>query len=126
MALIKTNPGDSVKITLNDNHTEAGIIMPSSKEAVTIIKLSTGYNVGFENKDIKDLKLIKKAKESSKESKQSQVPKNKNLPKISILHTGGTIASKVDYKTGGVVALFEVEDLLRMVPELEKIANVKA
>ena len=40
-----------------------------------------------------------------------------------ILHTGGTIASKVDYKTGAVFTSFKPEDLLGMFPELEKIAN---
>ena len=42
------------------------------------------------------------------------------------MHTGGTIASKVDYKTGGVVAAFTAEDILSMFPELNDIANIKS
>lgn len=119
------NPGDSIEINLKNNHKETGVLIPSSRKNVTIIKLSTGYNVGFESEDIKEIKIIKKFKET-KEEENHDLPKNKHLPNISILHTGGTIASKVDYQTGGVVASFEAEDMLRMFPELKGIANIKA
>ena len=49
--------------------------------------------------------------------------KKKGLPNITILHTGGTIASKVDYRTGAVFASFKPEDLIGMFPELSEIAN---
>ncbi len=47
------------------------------------------------------------------------------LPIISILHTGGTIASKVDYETGGVIAKFKPAELVAMFPELRGIANIR-
>jgi glutamyl-tRNA(Gln) amidotransferase subunit D len=126
MALIKTNPGDKITITLNDGHQEIGIVMPSSKPQIIIIKLSTGYNVGFERKNIKDLKILKKVKAGTENPKESKFQKNKNLPTISILHTGGTIASKVDYRTGGVVSSFTPEDLLNLFPEIKDIANIES
>lgn len=46
-----------------------------------------------------------------------------SMPNISILHTGGTIASKVDYKTGAVVAKFEPEELYALYPELKDLAD---
>ena len=49
---------------------------------------------------------------------------NKKLPKISILHTGGTIASKVSYKTGGVTVKFKPEEIMEMFPKIKKIANI--
>ncbi|PKM92070.1 MAG: Glu-tRNA(Gln) amidotransferase GatDE subunit D, partial [Euryarchaeota archaeon HGW-Euryarchaeota-1] len=47
------------------------------------------------------------------------------MKKISILHTGGTIASKVDYETGAVVAKFEPEDLYALYPELKALADFR-
>ena len=51
---------------------------------------------------------------------------NEELPKVTIIHTGGTIASKVDYATGAVIARFEPEELLSSIPELMDIANIEA
>ena len=48
------------------------------------------------------------------------------MPKVTIIHTGGTIASKVDYTTGAVIARFEPEELLASVPEILEIANIEA
>lgn len=48
------------------------------------------------------------------------------MKKISILHTGGTIASKVDYKTGGVSAKFSEKDLLELYPEIKSIAKISS
>ncbi len=125
MSSHKANSGDSVEIILSDNHKETGIVIPSSKDGVMLIKLSTGYNVGFETKDIQEIKVIQKAKEI-KTTVVSDLPKNKSLPTISILHTGGTIASKVDYRTGGVVSSFSPEDLIGLFPELPQIANIES
>ncbi|TAN46374.1 MAG: Glu-tRNA(Gln) amidotransferase subunit GatD, partial [Candidatus Methanoperedens sp.] len=49
--------------------------------------------------------------------------KTKKLPRISILSTGGTIASKIDYRTGAVTSQFSAEDILLAIPELEEIAD---
>jgi glutamyl-tRNA(Gln) amidotransferase subunit D len=67
---------------------------------------------------------VKKVKgKSMKEPKPAKVKKDPKLPTISILHTGGTIASKVDYRTGAVYSSFTPEDLLQAFPELGKLAN---
>ncbi len=97
--------------------------MPNSTKEKIFIKLDTGYNVGILKKHIKSTKVIKAFKEKKKKLQKHTHKKNKKT--ISILHTGGTVASKVDYETGGVIAHFTPEDLLEMVPELEKIANIK-
>jgi glutamyl-tRNA(Gln) amidotransferase subunit D len=43
-----------------------------------------------------------------------------------LLSTGGTIASKIDYRTGAVTPVLTAEELNSSVPELAKIANVEA
>jgi glutamyl-tRNA(Gln) amidotransferase subunit D len=46
------------------------------------------------------------------------------LPRIAIVSTGGTIASRVDYRTGGVRAALSASELYSVVPELSEIAVV--
>ncbi|MBW2972003.1 Glu-tRNA(Gln) amidotransferase subunit GatD [Candidatus Woesearchaeota archaeon] len=112
--------GDKVKV-LCDKEEYRGILIDRKKD-VTVVKLDNGYNVGIENSRIKKLELVSRGKEMEIKYSKKAEPK-KGLPKISILHTGGTIASKVDYRTGGVYSSFKPEDLLGMFPELGDIAN---
>ncbi len=117
------NPGDKVKVITGEKEYE-GILMPNEETDSVVVKLSSGYNVGVEKKKIKKIEVLEKA-EPKKESKKSS-KENPKLPTILIIHTGGTIASKVDYKTGGVVARFSPEELLEMFPKLKDIANLKS
>lgn len=100
-----------------------GTVMPSLDANVLVLKLKNGYNTGIARDKIKETKVLGTVNQEKSVSKE--IKQNQNLKKILILHTGGTIASKVSYATGGVVAKFEPADLLEMVPELTKIANVE-
>jgi len=114
-------PGDTVKVITSKEQLE-GILMPSPNKEMVMIKLNTGYNLGFEKKDVQEIQLIEKKKQGMKSL--VAVVKNKELPTIAVLHTGGTIASKVDYTTGAVTAKFTAEDLLEKFPDIGKIANI--
>lgn len=119
-------PGDKIKIITDDKEVE-GILMPRPEildKDVTIIKLDNGYNIGIENKKIKKTELIKEYK--PKKSSKTKLKFNKDLPTVSVLSIGGTISSKIDYKTGGVYADYTAEDFVEMMPELAEIANLKA
>ncbi|AJF61631.1 TPA: Glu-tRNA(Gln) amidotransferase subunit GatD [Candidatus Woesearchaeota archaeon] len=119
-------PGDRVEVTTK-NEIFTGVVMPSpelSKTDSLILKLANGYNMGIAKKKIEKVKVLKKhtpakGKKKKKESK-------KGLPVISILHTGGTIASKVDYQTGGVISRFTPEEILAQFPELGEMANINS
>ena len=111
--------GDYLKIILKDEEIK-GIYIPSSNKDVLTLKLSSGYNLGVNKKDIRKIELIKKEKKMVIKNK---IKLRKDLPIISILHTGGTLASKVDYKIGGVFSSFTPEDVLALVPELGEISN---
>lgn len=115
--------GDYVRVKTRGKEAE-GLYMPNSDEKTVFLKLDSGYNLGIHRKNIKNIRLIKKFKEKNK--KIEKAPFDRKLPTISILHTGGTIASKVDYRTGGVVSRFEPRELLAMFPELGKICNIKS
>ena len=113
--------GDKVRVETKDNFFE-GVLMPSSGNIV--VKLSSGYNVGLDKKEIKNVKVLKKHKE--KISKPIKLEINKGKKNITILHTGGTIASKVDYETGAVIARYTPEEIVTQFPELNELANINS
>jgi glutamyl-tRNA(Gln) amidotransferase subunit D len=88
------------------------------------VKLKSGYNVGIEVDKIKKIELISRQK-LTKEI-PSDIKTNSSLPKVLLLSTGGTIASKVDYRTGGVTPALNASELNAAIPELAKIANIDA
>ncbi|MBT7902376.1 Glu-tRNA(Gln) amidotransferase subunit GatD [Candidatus Woesearchaeota archaeon] len=118
--------GDIVKVICKDRTVE-GILMPRPdilEDNITVIKLENGYNIGIANSNIKTIELITKYK--PKQIKQKNIKPNPKLNNVSLLSTGGTISSKIDYRTGGVSADYTAEDLIDMCPELLDIANFKA
>ncbi|MEM4397417.1 MAG: Glu-tRNA(Gln) amidotransferase subunit GatD [Candidatus Woesearchaeota archaeon] len=124
---LKVNFGDKVKLHLNDKEL-IGILMPTPELIESddiILKLDNGYNVGISKDKIKKIEVIEKyeKKETEKRKDNNNI---KKLPFVSILSTGGTISSKVDYRTGGVYADYSAEDFIKMMPELKDIANIKA
>ncbi|MDP3765760.1 MAG: Glu-tRNA(Gln) amidotransferase subunit GatD [Nanoarchaeota archaeon] len=123
---MKAEYGDTVKVRTSEE-TYEGILMPRPEifeKDHTIIKLDNRYNIAIENKKIKKIELVKKY-EKKKEEKHG-LSHRKGLPTVSILSFGGTISSKVDYKTGGVYADYIAEDFVEMLPELKDVANLKA
>ena len=117
--------GDSVKI-LSDI-TYSGIIMPRyehSDDKHIVLKLKSGYNVGLEIAKIKNIEKIQSSEKNVDEPQK--ISKIDGLPKVLLLSTGGTIASKVDYRTGAVTPVLTAEELNSSVPELSKIANIDA
>ena len=121
----KVKVGDTIKVT--EELTYSGILMPRyelSDDQHIVMKLKSGYNVGIEIGKIKKIELIS----SQKLTKEipSDIKTNSSLPKVLLLSTGGTIASKVDYRTGGVTPALSASELNAAIPELAKIANIDA
>ena len=112
-----------VNIILKDNRTFQCFLLPESNGKI-VLKLNSGYNMVLDKKEVKSIKTIEQLTE--KKFKTEDYNKNKSLKTISILHTGGTIASRVSYDTGGVSSQFKPEDLIRMYPELKEIANIES
>lgn len=99
--------------------------MPSYDHKSILIKLPNGYNVGYEEKEILSVTLLEPKKPVVEKTVKEVVFKS-GLKTITLLHCGGTIASKVDYETGAVKAKFSPEELVEMFPELGEIANFKS
>lgn len=119
-------PGDKVKITTEEEEFE-GILMPRPElleKGIKVVKLSHGYNIGIEENKIKNIEVLEEYR--SEQVKKPKIPFNEKLPTVSVLSTGGTISSKIDYKTGGVKADYTAEDFVQMMPEIAEVANLKA
>ena len=101
-----------------------GVVLPGAAKDHVTIKLVNGYNVSYPINMIKSIEETGDIENNITEN--DTINQNLELPKITIIHTGGTIASKVDYATGAVIARFEPEELLSSIPELMNIANIDA
>ncbi|MBS3133644.1 Glu-tRNA(Gln) amidotransferase subunit GatD [Candidatus Woesearchaeota archaeon] len=123
----KVEFGDIVKVITTDK-TYKGAYIDSYNKEIIILKQDSGYNLGIIKKGIKSIELIQKNKlkknQKKNHKKSSLLAYKKDLPFISILKVGGTIVSKVDYKTGAVSAKISAEELLQNIPELKDIANI--
>jgi glutamyl-tRNA(Gln) amidotransferase subunit D len=124
--------GDTVTIKMYDKEI-TGILMPryeSADKNHIVIKLKNGYNIGFRTDKIQSItKIIDSFQQSSTGYKIHDSIKNndqkKAHPKIALLGTGGTIASKIDYRTGGVTPALSASEIYASVPELANYACVE-
>ena len=116
---------DIIQITTNKTQLE-GIVMPRSEYSAPDfieIKLENNYNVGINVSDIQNIKKIGQ-REANYKFPEKEFPYNKNLPKLQLLGTGGTVASRLDYTTGAVIPSFTPSELFSTVPELAEICNL--
>ncbi|WP_255148880.1 Glu-tRNA(Gln) amidotransferase subunit GatD [Halorarius halobius] len=121
------NAGDRVRVARGDV-TYEGVLMPSTSADHLVVKLDGGYNVGVDraNADVDVLESDVYDVESASDTEEtSEIEFDDELPTVSLISTGGTIASTVDYRTGAVTAQFTAEDVLRAVPDLAGRANYR-
>ena len=123
----KVGVGDVVRVHTGGEAFE-GTLLPrveNADEWHLVIKQKTGYNIGIAHIDT--LRVEKIGEAIKPEFRPPPLPTvQEGLPKVSIISTGGTIASRVDYVTGGVYAAMSSRDLLSIVPELADIAQIEA
>ncbi len=103
-----------------------GLLLPRSETADPlhfVIKMSSGYNIGLRYDTI--VSLTKTGyREAHYKIPEKEFPKDPRLPKVKLLGTGGTIASRLDYRTGAVIPAFSPGELYGSVPELAEICNL--
>jgi glutamyl-tRNA(Gln) amidotransferase subunit D len=129
-------PGDEVTVG-KAGRSYNGVLMPStdfSDPDMLILKLNNGYNVGL--KHDRTMSVQKGGKEPKEVRKEVQIElgKAKQLkriafdakkPRVSLIVTGGTIGSRVDYETGGVKAAMSPDELLSLAPELAELVCIR-
>ena len=119
LASLGVEVGDRLRVKSKGDIYE-GILMPKAELGdpnTLVIKLSNGYAVGlnFEGAAIEKLEGHREIGFKSREARMKHV---EGKSTISILSTGGTVASRVDYTTGGVYASYNASDLVSTLPEL--------
>ncbi len=120
--------GSLLKITSKTGEVFEGVLIPRSEYADhshICLKMSNGYNIGIH------LDRTEKVEVTGKGEKPHFAPpppaaKRPGLPKVTVISTGGTIASRVDYRTGAVQPALSAEDLTSVVPELASLADIDA
>lgn len=120
--------GDRIRI-ISEEFTYEGILMPRAgvcDDKHIVIKLDNGYNIGVRVTSNMKIKVIERMRRKREDRIIKAIRKGGSLPRVSIISTGGTIASRVDYKTGAVYPALTAEDLYYAVPELEEIADIDA
>lgn len=104
-----------------------GIILPRSETADPnhiVIKLRSGYNVGIAAKNIEAIS-IEGRREAKYKIPEKEFPYDPKKPRVKLFGTGGTIASRLDYRTGAVIPAFSPGELYGSVPELGDICNLE-
>ena len=123
--LQKNNIKIGNKVKIFSDIVYEGMIMPryekSDSDHITL-KLKSGYNIGLEIDKIKKVEKLESSEIKSEQKKSVEM--KSNLPKILLISTGGTIASKIDYRTGAVTPALSPEELNSSIPELAEMANI--
>lgn len=108
--------GDQIRVFAHGNDF-SGLLMPrpqSGDPDVIVIKLDNGYNTGILAERIE---LIQKSTRSNQPKEKPEAASAKGS--IAILGCGGTIASKIEYKTGAVYPSITSRELRQSFPALE-------
>lgn len=108
--------GDQIKVDAEGGEF-SGLLMPTQeneKSETLLIKLNSGYNISLEPNSVE---LISKGEKRKTREEKGEKSKPGD---IVILGCGGTIASKIEYKTGAVYPSISPKELKMAFPELEK------
>ncbi len=118
----KQESGDYVEIHLMKKIYE-GILLesPETEKGIILLKLDSGYNIGFNKKDILKIKTLKKFKAVDE---KTEIKKSNEKPNIAMIITGGTISARLNPKKGGVDWLDTPESLFKFYPEIFEKVNI--
>jgi glutamyl-tRNA(Gln) amidotransferase subunit D len=108
--------GDQIKVEAEGGEF-SGLLMPTQeneKSETLLIKLNSGYNISLEPNSVELISKGEKRKIREEKGDKSKAGD------IVILGCGGTIASKIEYKTGAVYPSISPKELKMAFPELEK------
>ena len=115
-----------VKISTTRGHF-VGLLLPRSETSDAdhlVLKLGIGYNIGIRHDTV--LSVEKTGyREIEYKIPEKEFPTDPAHPRVKLFGTGGTIASRLDYRTGAVIPAFSPGELYGSVPELADICNLE-
>lgn len=104
-----------------------GILLPRSvndDDRHLVVKLVTGYNIGIAVDTVQTITALG-YKEAHYKIPEKEFPTSPEKKNVFLIGTGGTIASRLDYRTGAVIPAFSPGELYGAVPELADICNLR-
>lgn len=104
-----------------------GLLLPRSETSDAdhlVLKLSSGYNVGIRHDTVHSIERLG-YREAQYKIPEKEFPVDPDNPRVKLFGTGGTIASRLDYRTGAVIPAFSPGELYGSVPELADICNLE-
>ena len=110
--------GDRVACTVGPTELTGTYI--TDRAGMRVVKLDSGYNIGVDPSRVGFLERVPATPAPAVEAAQDP-----GLPELAIVSTGGTIASRIDYRTGAVTSQFTAADILRAIPGLAEIARYR-
>ncbi|RMD66961.1 Glu-tRNA(Gln) amidotransferase GatDE subunit D, partial [Candidatus Pacearchaeota archaeon] len=119
MRAVNALPGDKVEIELANEKLQGNLIESPDAE-ILLLKLKSGYNVGFRKENVLRLRVIERRKE---QPKLKPGEGKKGLPLLGMVLTGGTIVSKLDSRTGAAAPLASVEELQEFYSDVFEMAS---
>ncbi len=110
--------GDRLEAEIGTSVRQATYI--TGRDGMAVVKLDNGYNLGIPYDSCRFLDRPGQA-----DTRKTLVAQRDDLPVLSIVSTGGTIASRIDYRTGAVTSQFDAADILRAIPGLSSIGRFR-
>lgn len=123
---ISAGVGDKIRVNKRDQTFE-GLLMPRTERGVPdhiVLKLDSGYNIGIEVTENTEIEKLKEGKEPELGKKGQEIEPDPEKPDVTIIGTGGTVASRIDYRTGAVHPEFSASEIYSSAPEIAEIANI--
>ena len=122
-------PGDDIAVTTEEGE-YSGILLPHhefSEPRTLTLKLNSGYNAGISTGRKTNIRLLRKqdGKQIARTGAAAPSESAKGLRKVAFIGTGGTIASFVDYRTGGVFPAMDAAGIVSLVPEIASICRLE-
>ncbi len=103
-----------------------GTVLPRSEnddDQHIVLKIASGYNIGIDVSTVKNM-VETGYQKADYHIPEKEFPYSADKPNVKLFGTGGTIASRLDYRTGAVIPAFSPGELYGAVPELADICNI--
>jgi len=122
--------GRRVELSDGHGHSWTGTVVPRhdfSGDRVLQLKLESGYNIGVRIEPNFEFKVLGSSEHPASRPLRAAPPSSQREGDswVALLTTGGTIASRVDYETGGVRPVKEEREILDFFPELESSGRIR-
>lgn len=124
---ISASVGDRIRVMKEEQDFE-GILLPRTEGEdpnYLTIKLDSGYNTGIKVTENVEIDKVRRGKEPEIGRAPSEIEPDPEKPNVAIIGTGGTVASRIDYRTGAVHPAFSASEIYNSAPGIAEIANVE-